>query len=168
MPNFRLIAVIFCIVISVGYAQAGAADQTARKIFVGKIVSIDSKLGDIVVQSDNRKVKVCDVYHYFGNVSEYLQVSVDGADFSARLKNFKDFKIGDTVEIVYEEGKSEIISMKRQKSQKSQSVEKSPTGCDLGGGAIAEPGLIEKDPFTGEGRECVKKGNQYIWVKIKK
>ncbi|MEK6583050.1 MAG: hypothetical protein AABZ25_11775 [Nitrospirota bacterium] len=57
--------------------------------------------------------------------------------------------------------------MKRQKSQKSQSVEKSPAGCELGGGAIAEIGLIEKKPFTGEKRECVKKGNQYIWVKIK-
>ena len=113
------------------------------------------------------KVKVCEIYHYLGNVSENLQVSVDGADFSARLKNYKDFKVGDTVEIVYEEGKSEIISMKRQKSQKSQSVEKSPAGCELGGGAIAEIGLIEKKPFTGEKRECVKKGNQYIWVKIK-
>ena len=42
---------------------------------------------------------------------------------------------------------------------------KTPAGCDLGG-AIASPGLIERNPFTGEARQCVKKGDSYVWVPV--
>ncbi len=89
------------------------ADKQGTKTLVGKIISIDSKLGDIVVQSDERKIKIGDIYHYFGEVSENLSVTMSGVDFSARIKNFKYFQIGDKVEVVYKEGHQEIISIKK-------------------------------------------------------
>lgn len=137
---------------------------SSKKTLVGRIVSIDSKQGDIVVETDERRIKVSDIYHYFGQVSEGLRVTVSGADFSARLRNFNDFKVGDTVEIVYEEGNPELVSMQRRAGKKAPPAKKGPKGCDMGG-AVASPGLIERNPFTGEERECVKKGDQYIWIK---
>jgi hypothetical protein len=87
------------------------------KTLVGKIVDIDTKKGDIVVQVDDRKITICDIYHYFGEVSEGLQVTCEGADFSARLRNFKEFRVGDSVEIAYQEGQLELKSMKKIKKK---------------------------------------------------
>lgn len=102
--------------------SAMAQEEAARKTDKGTIISIDEGKGDITVKIDSGKtLKICDVYHYFGQVSQSLEMSVPGSDFTARLKNFSDFKVGDRVEISYRPGRTELNSFKKI-AQKTTSV----------------------------------------------
>lgn len=94
--------------------RASSEDHSGKKPLVGKIVSVDSKAGDIVVEADGRRITVSDILHYFGEVSSGLSFTASGADFTARLPHFKEFKVGDRVEIVYQDGRQEVLSMQRR------------------------------------------------------
>jgi hypothetical protein len=107
-------AMLFVIFTGALPAMTTGQAQVTPKTVTGTVVSIDQRQGDILVKTDSGDtIKICDVYHYFGQVSQYLEVSVSGADFAARLKNFSDFKVGDRVEISYRPGHTELDSFKK-------------------------------------------------------
>jgi hypothetical protein len=119
-----------------------AQQEASRKTDKGTIISVDEGTGDIMIKTDSGKtLKICDVYHYFGQVSQYLEVSVSGADFAARLKNFSDFKVGDRVEISYRPGHTELDSFKKVAQQssateKTSAIQGTIEHCDLDAGQL--------------------------------
>ncbi|KPL19981.1 MAG: hypothetical protein AMJ92_00575 [candidate division Zixibacteria bacterium SM23_81] len=109
-----LLVLLTCAMVCLRPSTPIAEDRAARKTVTGVIESIAPEVGDIVVKLDGGDtLKICDVYHYFSVVSEYLEISISSADFAARLKNFDEFQKGDLVEIVYLEGHTEVESFKR-------------------------------------------------------
>jgi tetratricopeptide (TPR) repeat protein len=97
--------------------QSVAGDSTipnkgALQSLLGKIVSVDDQRGEIVVQVEDRKIKISDILHFLKEVSPGIRVT-GNFDYSARLINFREFGVGDTVKITYREGDSEIRSMEK-------------------------------------------------------
>jgi len=97
-------------------AQTPVPDSTAAepptRTMTGTVLSVHEKAGEIIVQAaDGKSIKICNVFPYVGEISEYLAVTVRGADFAARLRNVAHFRQGDSVKIFYREGRALIDSM---------------------------------------------------------
>ena len=120
----RMIVVRAVIAVTFLPITSMAQEESIKKTDQGSIISIDNGTGDITIKTDSGKtLKICDVYHYFGQVSEGLEISIPEVDFAARIKNFSDFKVGDRVEISYRTGHTELDSFEKA-AQQNKATEK--------------------------------------------